>query len=143
MQNTEGTGYLKIQAFTADGAFPVPDAIVTVTDSEGRSIATLRTDASGLTEPIGLAAPPLYLSQTPEGDPFSEPPYSTYTVVIRKEGYYEIDDYFVPIFDTVTAIQKANLIPLTEFSPLPPNPLPQRIETPGYPNLQNGGGREQ
>ncbi len=140
MQNTEGTGFLKIQASTADGAFPIPGAVVTVTDSEGKSIATLRTDASGITETIGLPAPALFLSQSPESSYPEKPPFSTYTVVIRKDGYYGIDDYSVPIFDSITSIQKANLIPLTEFSPLPPNPLPQRFETPGYPSLQNNGG---
>ena len=46
----------------------------------------------------------------------------------------------VPVFAGITSIQRANMIPLSEFSPLPPNPRPQRVETPGYEKLRNGGG---
>ncbi|MBQ2730089.1 MAG: hypothetical protein IJF69_04885 [Clostridia bacterium] len=141
MQNNQGVGFLKIQALSAGGAFPVMDAVVIISDSEGKSIASLRTDSSGLTETISLSAPPRSLSQSPPNIPLQ--PYSTFTVQVSKDGYYPVEDYSVPVFDGITSIQRANMIPLSEFSPLPPNPRPQQIETPGYPNLQNNGGSSQ
>ena len=140
MQQNIETGYLKVQTVEADGAFPVEGAVVIITDSEGRSISSLRTDRSGLTETISLFAPPASLSQSPES---TELPYSTYTVQISKDGFYPIEDYYVPVFAGITSIQRANMIPLSEFSPLPPNPRPQRVETPGYEKLRNGGGDQE
>ncbi len=138
MQQSANTGYLKVQTVTADGAFPVEGAVIIVTDSEGSTIASLRTDRSGLTETLSLFAPSRTLSQTPENG--GEIPYSTYTVQISRDGFYPVEDYSVPVFDGITSIQRANMIPLSEFSPLPPNPRPQYVETPGYDKLQNGGG---
>ena len=136
MQPNQETGYLKVQTVEADGAFPVEGAVVIVTDSVGGNIASLRTDRSGLTETISLFAPPASLSQSPEN---STLPYSTYTIQISKEGFYPIEDYKVPVFAGITSIQRANMIPLSEFSPMPPNPRPQLIETPGYDELIKGG----
>ncbi|MBQ4066355.1 MAG: hypothetical protein IJD22_01800 [Clostridia bacterium] len=135
MQDQQGTGFLRIQAVSAGGALPVQGATVLVTDRGGESVASLRTDSSGLTPTLSLPAPPRALSQSPANG--SVIPYSTYTVQIRRDGFYSVDDYSVPVFDGITAIQVANMIPLSEFSPLPPNPLPQRVETPGYDNLRN------
>jgi len=140
MQNNQGTGYLKVRTTYADGAFPVEGAVVLILSEDGTDIASLRTDRSGITETISLSAPPSSLSQTPENG--GTVPYSVYTVQISKDGFYPVNDYSVPVFDGITAIQSANMIPLSEFSPLPPNPRPQRIETPGYPQLESNGGAE-
>jgi len=140
MENNQGTGYLKVQTVSAEGAFPVVGAAVIVTDSDGGSVASLRTDRSGLTETLALPAPSRLLSQSPENGGII--PYSTYTVQISRDGFYPVDDYSVPIFDGITAIQRANMIQLSEFAPIHPNPRPQNVETPGYEDLQNNGGGE-
>lgn len=139
MENQQGTGYLKIQTVTAGGAFPVEDAVVIVTDSEGRTVYSLRTDRSGLTEVISLSAPSVALSQAPQsaGEPA---PYSVYTVQVFRDGYYDIEEYSIPVFDGITALWQANLIPKTEFSPLPPNPPSQIGEVPPYTDLEFNGG---
>lgn len=135
MDNTEGTGYLKIRASSANGAFPVPGVIVIVTDESKNTVASLRTDISGLTETIALPAPPSSLSQSPSDS--QTPPFSVYSVEISKDGYYPVEDLTVPVFDKITSIQGVNLIPLSEFAPFSPNPRPQLIETPAYPNLRS------
>ena len=132
--NNESAGYLKVQVTSAGGAFPVEGAQVNVSDSDGGAVASLRTDRSGLTPTISLTAPPRSLSQRPENG--GEIPYSTYTVQVVRDGYFSAEDYFVPVFDTVTSIQKVNLIPLSDLSPLTPSPRPVTVETPGYENLQ-------
>ncbi len=127
-----GTGYLKVRAASAGDAFPTEGVTVIVYDGEGALLASLRTDSSGLTETISLPAPPISLSQSPNPPSL---PYATYTVTATKEGYAPVEDYSIPVFDSVTSIQRVNMIPLA--APYPPTPLPpdQRIETPGYPNL--------
>ena len=104
----ENTSYLKVQVSSAGGAFPVEDALVTVTDSSGGAVASLRTDRSGLTPLLSLPAPSAALSQSPENGGVI--PYATYTVQVTRDGYFSVEDYFVPVFDTVTSIQKVNLI---------------------------------
>ncbi|MBQ3527426.1 MAG: hypothetical protein IJA52_02605 [Clostridia bacterium] len=131
MGENSGQGSLKVQAIAADGAFPVEGATVFISDGvTGEFIASLRTDSSGFTEKISLPAPSRELSQSPD----NVLPYSTYTVQVIKEGYNGVSDLTVPIFDGITAIQKANLIPLSIF----PQSLPGEliVETPGYPDLR-------
>lgn len=139
MENQQGTGYLKVQTVSAGGAFPVEGAVVIVTDQEGKTAYSLRTDRSGLTDAVSLPAPSVALSQAPpvNGDPA---PYSVYTVQVFRDGFYDIEEYSLPIFDGITALWQANLIPKTEFSPLPPNPQPQIGDVPPYTDLQFNGG---
>ncbi len=139
MENNEGTGYLKIRASSASGAFPVQGAIVLITDENKNTVASLRTDISGLTDTLALTAPPSSLSQAPSNSQLL--PYALYSVEISKDGFYPVEDLTVPIFDSITALQNVNLIPLSEFAPLPPNPRPQLIETPEYPNLRGTDNR--
>ena len=137
MNEAKGIGYLKVQAVAADGAFPVEGAVVMVMDgADGESIATLRTDSSGFAETLTLPAPSRELSQSPGNGV----PYSVYTVLVAKEGYNTVSDISVPVFDGVVALQRANLIPLSLFSP--PKPGEVTVETPGYPQLTVIGGEE-
>lgn len=137
MQNTDfsGTGYLKVRVYSASGAFPVEGAAVLVYDSDGDLTSSLRTDSSGLTETIPLPAPPASLSQTPDTAAL---PYTVYTVTASKDGFGLVEDFSVPVFDSITSIQGVNMIPLST-----PAPRVQRVETPGYPFLEGGGGNGQ
>ena len=138
MDENTGLGFLKVQAITADGAFPVEGATVIVSDGvTGNTVASLRTDSSGVTELLSLPAPSRELSQIPE----NVLPYSTYTIQVIKEGYNGVSDLTVPVFDGITAIQKANLIPLSMYPPRQPGDL--IVETPGYPDLRSNGIRRQ
>ena len=138
MDENQGLGFLKVQAITADGAFPVERATVIITDGvTGNFVASLRTDSSGFTELLSLPAPLRELSQAPD----NVLPYSTYTVQVIKEGYNGVNDLTVPVFDGITAIQKANLIPLSAYPPHLPGDL--IVETPGYPNLRTDELRRQ
>lgn len=137
MENNEGTGYLKIRASSANGAFPVPGVIVVITDKDKNTVASLRTDVSGLTETVALPAPPASLSQSPSDSEIL--PFAVYSVEISRNGFYPVEDLTVPVFDKITSIQGVNLIPLSEFAPSSNNPRPQIIETPEYPDLRGMG----
>lgn len=112
-----GMGYLIVRATTARGAIPLEGANVTVRNrlpefEEGRGDAVVSsvTDRSGNTQRIALPAPPRAASETP-GD---AKPYSTYDIEVFADGYYQHRYYGIPIFDGITAVQQADLIPLPE-----------------------------
>ena len=115
----EKQGYLIIRVATARGAIPLEGAEVTVftyspdTDvPRGGLIAARITDRSGSTSPIALPAPPRQSSLSPQNG--KTPPYYGYTVDVRLDGYTAQQYINVPIFEGITAIQEADLIPLPE-----------------------------
>ena len=114
-----GQGYLIIRATTARGAIPLEGAEVNVYDllpdltpGRGNLIVSVSTDRDGNTVPIPLPAPPRSLTLTPQNG--QQPPFSTYLVDVRLDGSFAQQYINVPIFDGITAIQQAELIPLTE-----------------------------
>ncbi len=110
---TTGTGYLVVQVTTASSAIPLEGAFVTVstdTENENDVIFELRTDRDGKTERVALPAPARSTSQQPE----NSRPFSTYTVSVSLIGYESAIYNSVPIFDGITAIQQADLIPVPD-----------------------------
>lgn len=107
------TGYLLVAVRTAEGAIPIEGALVTVrneNEGEGDAIASFITDNSGLTPRIYLPTVPREQSTTPGYDV----PYATYSVDVSRQGYHSNLYTNIPIFDGITSIQSANLIPLPE-----------------------------
>ena len=104
-----GTLILKVR--TALGAFPVPDATVTVT-SEKRTASDVvfegRTDAAGISEAILL---PSGLTLDPGPGETGNLTPDTYTVEVIKDGYYTLFQYGVPVYPDVTAVQTLYLTP--------------------------------
>lgn len=116
-EQNSGYGYMIVRVTTARGAIPLEDAVVTVHNyvpefksGRGDFIAVKTTNASGLTERFTLPAPPRSLSMSP-GNGRS---YETYNVSVAKDGYYQ--QYYInaPIFEGITAIQNADMIPLAD-----------------------------
>lgn len=109
-----GTGYLVIRATTASEALPLENALVTVYGNQenfSSVIARLQTGNDGLTPKIALLAPPRALSEVPGNGGLS---YATYNVSVQKEGFSPLELQGVPIFDGITSVQPADLIPLSE-----------------------------
>ena len=106
-----------VRVTTARGAIPLEDATVTVSNYDpefengrGDTIAVYTTNSSGLTEKFALPAPPRALSMSP-GNGKS---YQTYNISVAKDGYYQ--QYYInaPVFEGITAIQNADMIPLSD-----------------------------
>lgn len=117
VQPIEGTGYLIVHVTTARGAIPLEGARVNVrnndpefTPDRGDIILSAVTDRSGNTEIFALPAPPRADSQQPG----SGRPYATYNIEVSREGFFRHEYTGVPIFDGITAIQPADMIPLPE-----------------------------
>ena len=116
-ENNSGYGYMIVRVTTARGAIPLENAIVTVHNydpeferGKGDVIAVYTTNSSGLTERFALPAPPRELSMTPGNGKT----YETYNLSVTKSGYYQQYYNNVPIFEGITAIQNADMIPLSD-----------------------------
>ena len=108
-------GYLIVKVSTASDAIPIENASVIIQGKgeDNQSILlSLLTDKDGFTPKITLPAPPKELSDTPS--PPSKP-YSLYNIDVFKEGYYPQHYNGVPIFQGITAIQNAHIVPTSEF----------------------------
>ena len=112
-----GYGYMIVRVSTARGAIPLENATVTVhnydpefENGKGDVIAVYTTGRSGLTERFALPAPPRELSLSP-GNGKS---YQTYNLSVTKDGYSQQYYVNVPVFEGITAIQNADMIPLPE-----------------------------
>lgn len=106
-----GSGGLRVNVRTADGALPIAGARAEVFDASGRSVRVLTTDRSGSTEILALPAPSASLSQAPGGGEV----FATYRLLVEAEGYYSQRNESVPIFDGVLSLQSAALIPRAPF----------------------------
>ena len=101
-------GTLIFQVTGGQGAFPVPNATVTLSkvlkDDFSLSI-TIRTDESGKTQPVSLPAPDRKLSQSPNNGIV----YAAYDAKVTAEGFLPTEIRNLPVFDGVTTIQPVNL----------------------------------
>ena len=116
-KNPDGVGYMIVRVTTARGAIPLEGATVIVSDylpedvnERGNAIYTLTTNSSGLTDKFALPTPPRELSQSP-GNGKS---YLTYNIAVAKDGYYQQNYINAPVFEGITSIQSADMIPLSD-----------------------------
>ncbi len=109
-----GTGYLVVRVTTASEALPLEGATVSVYGNRpdfSSVIARLTSGNDGLTPKLALLTPSRSLSESPES---AVPPFATYNITVHKAGYSPIEMYQVPIFDGITSIQPADMIPLPQ-----------------------------
>jgi hypothetical protein len=108
----EGTyrGKLQINVTSSLGLIPIPDATVTIsyTGEAGTPIEKLRTDSSGQTQAVELAAPPLEYSV----EPTEQMPYSEYNIQVEAPGYETVLVSGTEILPDVTALQPIELTPM-------------------------------
>ena len=112
-ESMPGRGYLIVSVRAGEGAIPLEGALVTLRGgdaTEGDAIASFITDRSGNTPRITLPAPPRINSESPNGGK----PYASYSADISLDGYFTNLYTNIPIFDTITSVQTAYLIPLPE-----------------------------
>ncbi len=136
----EGSGRLGVVVRTASGALPLENALVTVRSagqSTGDGIASAITDRSGAVPYISLPAPSRYLSESPS----ASKPYATYNIEVTLAGYYANVYQNVPVFDGITSVQTAQLVPLPEDI-VTETPLdgPFVFNEDSYANLEGGKG---
>ena len=113
----ESVGYLVVHVTTARGAIPLEGAAVNIRSNEDIDttpradiLYATTTNRDGNTERIPLAAPPREATMKPS----EVPPFSTYHLEVRREGYGMQSFIALPIFSGITAVQPVDLIPLPE-----------------------------
>ena len=108
-------GYLIVRVSTASGAIPIEGASVIIQGKEDNNrdvLFSFVTNRDGLTPKITLPSVSVDLSTSPSP---SQTPYTNYTIDVFKEGYYPQHYINVPIFEGVTAVQSADIIPISEY----------------------------
>lgn len=122
-----GTGYIIVKVATASGAIPVEGTTVIIRGNEDRNSSILLsflTDRDGLIVRTPLPAPSKEESQSPSN---GRKPFSTYNIDVLKEGYYPQYYQNVPVFDGITAVQTANIIPISEGGEKNPYVIDEQI----------------
>ena len=118
-ESPTGQGILVFQITTAGGAIPLEGAEVTLRQSRGPTAAggdvlsVLYSGRDGKTEVLTLPAPARGYSLEPARDG-APVPYALYNADVRMDGFYKQSYIRIPVFDGITSIQRASLIPLPE-----------------------------
>lgn len=104
-------GFLKVQVYSAQGAFPLKDARVVISkelDSQQKIFYEMVTDESGITQPVSLPAPDASHSFVVDG----MRPYENYNIEVSKDGFQTSLREGLPIFPGVVSLQPIQLRPL-------------------------------
>lgn len=104
-------GFLKVQVYSAQGAFPLKDARVIISkklDNQQKVFYEMVTDESGITQPVSLPAPDASHSFVVDGIR----PYENYNIEVSKQGFKTTLREGLPIFPGVVSLQPIQLRPL-------------------------------
>lgn len=101
-------GKLEIHVRAKSSFKPVSNALVKIflTGNSATAIEELKTDESGNTDVINLAAPPLEYSM----EPSELQPYSEYSIQVKAEGYIDYVVAGIEVLPNETSIQDVELI---------------------------------
>ncbi len=103
------SGGLIVAVTTVRSLYPLENATVTVFSGEYpemQVIARDSTDQSGKTKEFVLSTPNKNLSLNSQN---TLPPYATYGIEVKAEGYVDTVYLNVPVFSGVTSIQRVNM----------------------------------
>lgn len=110
MNKNPSLGYLKIQASAASNAVPIEGVEIIIYKDIGEfNVVFFKgvTDSSGIIDNIVLPTPKSNSFQV-----LNVPEYSLYEVNAKKEGFYEIYDYQVGVFDNLKNLQNLVMDPV-------------------------------
>ena len=115
-ENNIDRGRLQVNVTSERNAFPISDATISIsyTGIPESTLEQLRTNSSGQTETIELAAPPVEYSLNPEP---AIQPYSEYNLIITAPGYETVSISGTEILSDVTALQNVVMRPLEPSEP--------------------------
>ena len=111
-QNSD-VGYLKVQAFMADQAIPIPDVEILITKEIGDDVVIFfrgYTDSSGIIDNITLPAPADTYNVSTET--FSE--FEVYDLTAVKESFQTLKKYTIGMFGGLKALQYIKMIPMIQ-----------------------------
>ena len=109
-ENNIDRGRLQISVTSERNSFPITDATIAIsyTGVPQSTLEQLRTNSSGQTETIELAAPPVEYSLNPNNE---IQPYSEYTLDVTAPGFEPVSISGTEILADVTALQNVTMRP--------------------------------
>ena len=105
-------GYIQVNAYTSNARIPLQDVAITVTATDGTSIAMRLTDRSGRIEPIPVPVPDAEAGQTPDT---GEIPFTRVNLYARSNGFVQIENEDLQVFPNTVTEQNLAMIPLSEL----------------------------
>ena len=125
-------GSLIVQVTTAQGAIPLEGARVDIRSynpenalESGDIIASVRSGRDGNTPAVRLVSPPCTYADSPGGPK----PYYLYQADVFLNGYYDQVYVGIPIYDGITVLQPAVMVPLPEDGSTDPSRETRYFET--------------
>lgn len=103
------TGRLRVQVYTASGAYPVSNALVTVSSPARGLINAAITNSGGQTDMFVLPAP----APSESFRPGEGVPYELYSIDTSAPGFYGVKNLGVAVYPGITTIQRVELIPVS------------------------------
>lgn len=100
-------GALKVQVVARGTNVPIRNATISITysgDPES-TIEEVETDASGMSEQIALAAPPLEYSM----EPSENQPFSQYSIKVAAEGFRPVSVSGIEVFSNELSLQEIRM----------------------------------
>lgn len=100
-------GTLRIQVLAGGANRPIQNAKISISysgDPEG-ALEEVDTDASGMSQEVTLAAPPLELSM----EPSEVQPYAEYTIEVTAEGYRPVNISGIEVFSEQLSLQEVRM----------------------------------
>ena len=107
-------GKLKVEAFTAYGAIPIPDTQILISkEINGKNVLFFsgNTNSSGIIDNIELPAP-MAVNDNSQSD---IPNYTIYNLIAIHEGFETIKRYRVGMFGDISIIQYVKMTPEIEL----------------------------
>ena len=100
-------GYLELIVTHSQNTFPVANANFIIKDKNNKLIESGRTDSSGKSQKIALAAIPRSLSEQPGTNFINSAVF--YDVTIEAENYIPFTIKNIPIFEEITTLQNFDM----------------------------------
>jgi len=110
-QDETNVGYIAVRVYTALGALPVPEAVVTIytkVEEEENAIVHLVSDANGKVPNIEL---PIGTDPTIPSE-LQKYNFSSYNMRIQALGYYTVNVLDVRVFPGISTDYKVDMIPV-------------------------------
>ena len=111
--NLSAKGYIQVRAYASYAQIPLEGVSVSVTDSEGKTIALRLTNRNGALDiPVEVTVPDFSAGQRPDTDTI---PFGTVNLYARLKDYEAIEIENMQIFPDRTTTQNLEMIPLSEL----------------------------
>ena len=114
IQFEDGTGGIRVNVTTLRRLYPVPNALVTIFTGNPNNMTVIETGTTDQSGKSGIFNLKTQLKEdSQQAQTGSPPPFSTYNVSVKSDGYVEQIAMNVPVFSGVISVQGIDLLPVS------------------------------